>query len=50
MVYFINSTLSFRLSFKATYSKFNKHIFFPVCTNIKNVFRKLNFLLIEKNN
>lgn len=48
MIYFINSTVSFRLSFKATYLKFNKHMFFPINAKIQNVFRKLNFLLIDK--
>lgn len=48
MLYFINSTLSFRLSFKASYKKFNKHLFFPMDLDITNVFKKLRLLMIEK--
>lgn len=48
IIYFINSTLSFRLCFKYSFNKFNKHLFFPTTPDIHNVFRKFKLLLFKK--
>ena len=39
MLYFINSTLSFRLSFKYSFKNFNRHLFFPVYKKITHILR-----------
>lgn len=48
IIYFINSILSFRLCFKYTFNKFNKHLFFPIEPGIHNVFRKFDHLEFSK--
>merc|ERR1712137_1242082 len=54
IIYFINSTLNFRLSFKSSFEQYNKHLFFPASVKIKSAKtlaekRKLFFLINGKN-
>jgi len=48
VIYFINSILSFRVSFKFSYSQYNRHLFFPIRVVILNLLRKFKLLLISK--
>lgn len=48
ILYFINSTMSFRLSFKHSFNVFNRHLFFPIHIKIKNVLKKFKFLFLPK--
>lgn len=48
IVYYINSVLNFRLSFKSSFGRFNRHLFFPIYTLISSIFRKLKMLGLTK--
>ena len=48
VIYFINSTLGFRLSFKNSFNNFNRHLFFPIYFNIKSVLKNLKLFLLNK--
>merc|ERR1711959_333011 len=48
IIYFINSTLNFRLSFKSSFEQYNKHLFFPASVKIQNVLKKFKLLLFNK--
>lgn len=48
MIYFINSIISFRLSFKDCFHKFNKHLFLPIFLNIRHIFRKFEYLFVKE--
>merc|ERR1711963_215784 len=44
IIYFINSTLNFRLAFKSSFEQYNKHLFFPASIKIRNVLKKFRLL------
>lgn len=48
IIYFINSSMSFRLSFKHTFNVFNRHLFFPIHIKINNVLKKFKFLFLPR--
>ena len=48
IIYFINSTLNFRLAFKSSFEQYNKHLFFPASIKIRNVLKKFRLLLFSK--
>lgn len=48
VLYFINSSLSFRLSFKNTFSNYNRHLFFPINLTIRSVLKNFDLLLLSK--
>ena len=48
IIYFVNSTLNFRLAFKSSFNNFNKHLFFPVYVFINNIFKNFKELLLSK--
>ncbi|NCT57904.1 30S ribosomal protein S2 [archaeon] len=45
ILYYINTCLSFRFGFKYFYGRYNRHLFFPIYLNIKNVLKKFKILL-----
>jgi len=48
IVYFINSILSIRISFFKRYRRYNKHLFFPLRSKIKNLLKKFRLLRKRK--
>ena len=48
IIYFINSTMGFRLAFKSCFKQFNQHLFFKQGVQIDSVFRKFQDLLFKK--
>lgn len=50
IVYFINSILSFSVAFKSTFTRYNRHLFFPAHFSVKieNVFKKFGILVLTK--
>lgn len=48
VLYFINSILGFRLSFKNSFKNYNRHLFFPINLNIKNVLKNFDLLICTK--
>lgn len=48
VIYFINSSKSFRLSFKNTFSSYNRHVFFPVNEQIGNLLKKVKYLKVRR--
>jgi ribosomal protein S2 len=48
VIYFINSSMSFRLSFKNTFSSYNRHLFFPVNQNIRHLLKKFKYFFLKK--
>lgn len=48
VIYFINSTLGFRLSFKNSFANYNRHLFFPIHFNIKSVLKNFELVVLSK--
>jgi hypothetical protein len=48
IIYFINSIMGFRLSFKNTFGLFNRHLFFPLNIKINNVIKNFKLFFFKK--
>lgn len=48
IIYFINASMGFRLSFKSCFKQFNQHLFFKQNVKIDSVFRRFQALILNK--
>lgn len=48
IIYFINSTMGFRIAFKSCFKQFNQHLFFKQGVKIDSVFRRFQDLILKK--